>query len=138
MIPVTQNPEARTSRCGHFANMPRFHPGYRPRRMPTRVRSLMVCFFFQDYFIWGETSEEIIEVYKYMHPPSNGPKLAEEVRRFIARYGQSEAELEAEFKRIFQPYITIHGGSGRTLRQELEDIRFILLDPNNPGRPKPD
>ena len=99
--------------------------------------NLVDCFFFQDYDIWGETPDEIVEVYKYIHPPARRPELVADIQRFLTQYGGSEAELEEAFRRIFHPEMAIYGWNGRTLWEALEKIVEILQDDANPGRPVP-
>jgi hypothetical protein len=101
------------------------------------LSNLVDCYFFQDYDIWGETPDEIVEVYKYAIRPIRPTQLIDDLQRFLTQYGKSEEELEAAFDRVFHPEMAIYGWNGRTLREALLRIIEILSDENNPGRPAP-
>ena len=101
------------------------------------LTNLVDCYFFQDYDIWGETPDEIVEVYKHMIRPARPTLLIDDLQRFLVQYGNSEEELEVAFTRVFHPELEIYGWTGRTLREALLRIIEILSDENNPGRPAP-
>ena len=101
------------------------------------LTNLVDCYFFQDYDIWGQTPDEIVEVYKYMIRPARPTPLVDDLQRFLVQYGNSEEDLEAAFSRVFHPELEIYGWNGRSLREALVRIIEILSDENNPGRPAP-
>ena len=102
-----------------------------------KLQNLMACYLNQDYDTLGETPEEVIAVYKYENQPLASRSLAKDMLSFMDRYGGTETELEAAFKRVFRPEMAIYGWNGRTLREELDALIAILQDPNDPGHPEP-
>ena len=101
------------------------------------LANLTGSFFFQDYEMWGETPDEIVEVYKYEFPVQR-ETLISDIRRFLARYGAEESRLVEAYERIFRPEMAIYGWNGRTLHEALNQIVVILTDETNPGRPRPE
>lgn len=98
---------------------------------------LVSLYFFQDYDIYGEDPDEIVEVFKFMNGKEYTVGVPDDIHRFISKYGATEKELEEAFERVFHPEMQIYGWNGRTLQEALNKIAEIMADPANPGRPRP-
>ena len=98
---------------------------------------LVRLYFFQDYDIISEDPDEIVMVFKHENLPYYTQGVATDIERFLNEYGESEAELESAFTRIFDPDMNIYGWNHRTLREALLKIAEIVSDQSNPGKPRP-
>ena|ERR1700743_918010 len=90
------------------------------------LNHLIGAYFHQDFDIDGHTLAEIIPVSKAGFTEQETQSTIADIQRFLADYGNSDADVAREFKRIFRPEITVEGWEGLTTRQWLLRIAELL------------
>lgn len=95
------------------------------------LHTLIGGYFNQDCDIIYKTddSDEIIAIVKKEGSSEALQNLIHDIQRFIAKYGQSDAELNDALKRVFRPDMDFYHDHGRGTREGLEHIIELLSVP---------
>jgi hypothetical protein len=86
-------------------------------------------YFHQDYDIVSEDPDEVVAYVKSVNSKAYVQQLILDVEHFLAKYGQSDSELDEAFIRVFAPGINFRYLKDRTARQALEKVVEILSNP---------
>ena len=87
---------------------------------------LLGAYFHQDFDVNGNTLEEIIAACRKDFSAKDIAGTVEDIRHFIAAYGDTDSRLAEEFVKIFHPDIIAEGWEGLTTRQWLLRISGLL------------
>ncbi len=82
--------------------------------------------FGQDYDLISEDFRAIVREYRESVPADEVVKTAEDIERFVARYGESEGGLRAAMDRVFYPCIIVEAWGGLTTREWLVTVAKLL------------
>jgi hypothetical protein len=99
------------------------------------LRSLISGYFNQDWDIISKTEDpdEVIAIVKQETSPEGIHNLINDIERFVAKYGQSDSELNDALERVFQPEVDFYNMKDRTTREGLQKAIEILS--NSPTTP---
>lgn len=93
------------------------------RRYP-RMYEIFGAYFNQDYDIWGETIEEIVECYKRDSSSEHCRELIGEIDKFICDHPSDlDSAFERDYGDDFDPQLW-----GHTAISFLEELKRLLTD----------
>ena len=93
------------------------------------LADMVGAYFHEDYHLTSEDPDEIVAYVKEVSSLAYVQQLVQDIQRCLAKYGQSESELDAAFDRVFTPQANFRYLKDRTQRESLEKVIEILSNP---------